>query len=157
MFLRSLVAFIILPGVFALVLPPLIGAIDPWRHDVMPAGLTVMALGIFLLLWCVRDFNVSGKGTLAPWDPPKHLVIVGLYRHVRNPMYIGVLTLVAGWAIYLLSPVVAIYALTLVLGFQIRVITNEEPWLASKFGAEWSAYASAVSRWCPRLSPWQGV
>ena len=156
MFLRALMAFLALPGIVAFLLPPLIGVYDPWRHGTLPFGIVVVALGISLLVWCVRDFYVSGKGTLAPWDPPKHLVVVGLYRFVRNPMYVGVLTLVIGWAIYFASPVLACYVVALALAFQFQVIVNEEPWLASRFGTEWQAYASAVSRWWPRLSPWRG-
>ena len=55
-------------------------------------------MGTFLLIWCVRDFYVSGKGTLAPWSPPRHLVVVGLYRWSRNPMYISVSLILLGWA-----------------------------------------------------------
>ena len=64
-------------------------------------GLLVMFLGTVVLGWCIRDFYISGKGTLAPWDPPRKLVVMGLYRYVRNPMYIGVLILVAGWFMFL--------------------------------------------------------
>jgi protein-S-isoprenylcysteine O-methyltransferase Ste14 len=56
-------------------------------------------MGIFALVWCVRDFYVSGRGTLAPWDPPTRLVIIGLYRFLRNPMYVAVLTILVGWAL----------------------------------------------------------
>ena len=115
-----------------------------------------MLLGGALLLWCVRDFHVSGKGTLAPWDPPKNLVVVGLYRHVRNPMYVGVLTLVAGWSVLLASPVVALYAVALAVAFHVRVLMSEEPWLSSRFGAEWTRYSAGVDRWLPRLKPWNG-
>jgi protein-S-isoprenylcysteine O-methyltransferase Ste14 len=104
----------------------------------------------------VRDFYVSGKGTLAPWDPPKNLVVVGLYCHVRNPMYVGVLTLVAGWAVVFESPLLVLYALILAIGFHIRVLKYEEPWLASQFGNDWREYSKAVRRWIPRFRPWQG-
>jgi protein-S-isoprenylcysteine O-methyltransferase Ste14 len=154
MFLRALLAFILLPGIFAFLLPPLIGIYDPWGKGVMPVGMVIMAVGLFLLMWCVRDFYVSGRGTLAPWYPPEHLVVVGLYRYVRNPMYIAVLILVTGWSIYLLSPIVACYTLVLAIRFHIRVITREEPWLAAQFGSEWIAYAAEVSRWRPRFVPW---
>jgi protein-S-isoprenylcysteine O-methyltransferase Ste14 len=115
-----------------------------------------MFLGLVLLLWCVRDFSVSGKGTLAPWDPPKRLVMIGLYRHVRNPMYVGVVTLVAGWAVLYLSPILLGYALILAIAFHIRVLTYEEPWLAGQFGNAWQEYRSHVGRWLPRFSPWKG-
>jgi len=67
--------------------------------------MVVLGGGLVVLLWCVRDFYVSGRGTLAPWNPPKRLVVVGLYRFTRNPMYIGVLMVVGGWAVRAGSPV----------------------------------------------------
>ena len=156
MFIRALLAFLVLPGIAAFVLPPLLASVDPWRTEVLRLGGLVMLLGIVLLLWCVRDFYVSGKGTLAPWDPPKNLVVIGLYRYVRNPMYVGVLTLVAGWSMLLASPVLALYTVVLAVGFHIRVIVNEEPWLSSQFGNEWARYRANVGRWLPRLKPWSG-
>ena len=154
MFLRALLAFLALPGAVAFVLPPLLAAVDPWRSAVLWHGILVMLIGVILLLWCVRDFYVSGKGTLAPWDPPKNLVLVGLYRYVRNPMYVGVITLVAGWSIFLGSPVLTLYTVALATGFHVRVIMNEEPWLSSQFGDEWARYSANVGRWLPRLKPW---
>jgi len=118
-------------------------------------GLAVMFVGAAVLLWCVRDFYATGKGTLAPWAPPKSLVVVGLYRFVRNPMYLGVLLLVLGWAVLLSSPILAAYAGVLAIGFHTRVVTHEEPWLESEFGEEWTEYRAAVSRWLPRLRPWR--
>jgi protein-S-isoprenylcysteine O-methyltransferase Ste14 len=155
MFLRALLAFLALPGLAAVLVPPMIAWFDPWRGQVWIPGLSVMLVGAAVLLLCVRDFYVSGKGTLAPWDPPRHLVAVGLYRFVRNPMYVGVLLLVLGWSVCLSSPVLAVYAGVLAAGFHIRVIKNEEPWLESEFGEEWSEYGAAVSRWLPRVSPWK--
>ena len=144
-----------MPGVAAFVLPPLLASLDGWRAGVLLwYGAPVMLLGLVVLLWCVRDFYVSGRGTLAPWDPPKNLVVVGLYRHVRNPMYVGVLTLVAGWSILLASPVLALYTVVLAIGFHIRVTASEEPWLQSRFGNEWARYSVNVRRWLPRPDPW---
>jgi len=156
MFLRALTAFLLLPGVAALALPPLLAAFDPWQGAMQWSGVFVIVPGITLLLWCVRDFYVSGKGTLAPWDPPKNLVVVGLYRLVRNPMYLSVLTLAAGWTIMFASPVLAAYTAALAAGFHLRVLLHEEPWLESKFGGEWQRYRLEVSRWRPRISPWRG-
>jgi len=154
MFLRALLAFLLLPGLAAGVLPPLLAMVDPWRGDLfLPGGLPA-GCGLILLLWCVRDFYVAGKGTLAPWDPPRRLVVVGLYRHLRNPMYVGVLLLVAGWAALLASPLLLLYALALAIGFHLRVVFYEEPWLASSFGADWQRYRTAVRRWRPRWIPW---
>jgi protein-S-isoprenylcysteine O-methyltransferase Ste14 len=92
---------------------------------------------------------------LAPWDPPKKLVVIGLYRFVRNPMYIGVLLLVLGWGLYFCSPILFLYTATLSLGFHMRVITNEEPWLKAQFGIEWDLYQKEVARWLPRIKPWK--
>ena len=156
MFLRSLLSFFLLPGVVAFALPPLLAAIDPWRSAIWWQGAPLILIGIVLVLWCIRDFYVVGKGTLAPWDPPKHLVLVGLYRYVRNPMYVGVLILVSGWAVYLASPILALYVIALAVAFHIRVIVNEEPLLNSRFGDEWVRYSANVGRWFPRLRPWRG-
>jgi protein-S-isoprenylcysteine O-methyltransferase Ste14 len=148
---RALLAFLILPGLAAVIAPPFIALLDPWRGKTWLPGLAVMCAGAFVLLWCVRGFYVSGKGTLAPWDPPKQLVVVGLYRWVRNPMYVGVLSLVFGWTLYLTSPFLAAYAGFLAVGFYLRVLMHEEPWLDAQFGLEWRAYKAAVPRWIPRL------
>jgi protein-S-isoprenylcysteine O-methyltransferase Ste14 len=156
MFLRALLAFLVLPGVVAFIMPPVLALIDPWRTGVFLPGALLVLLGMVLLLWCVRDFYVSGKGTLAPWDPPTKLVVVGLYRHMRNPMYLGVIILVVGWSVLLTSPVLMCYALILAVGFHIRVLTHEEPWLESQFGSEWRRYRSEVGRWVPRRTPWGG-
>jgi protein-S-isoprenylcysteine O-methyltransferase Ste14 len=109
--------------------------------------------GVAVLLWCVRDFYVVGKGTRAPWDPPKNLVIVGLYRYVRNAMYIGVLSTVFGWSIIAGSPLMATYTATVAIAFHLRIIFYEEPTLARKFGDEWTRYRKSVNRWWPRLLP----
>ena len=152
--LRALFAFLVLSGVFGFLLPPLIAWADPLRSHGLAFGFPVLAVGAFILLWCVRDFFVFGKGTLAPWDPPKHLVVVGLYPYVRNSMYSGVLLVVFGWSLAAGSPAVGIYTVALVVAFHVRVVTGEEPWLARQFGSEWLGYSSSVPRWLPRVSPW---
>lgn len=154
MYLRALIAFLALPGVVAGLVPALLASVDGGRHGGWTFGFVFMGLGLVLLLWCVRDFLVSGRGTLAPWDPPKQLVVVGLYRFVRNPMYIAVLTLVVGWSFAAGSRLVAWYGTLLAVAFHLRVICHEEPWLRRQFGTEWSAYSASVSRWLPRFSPW---
>jgi protein-S-isoprenylcysteine O-methyltransferase Ste14 len=156
MFLRALLAFLVLPSMVAVIAPPLISRVDPWRGQPWLPGFLVMLVGAFVLLWCVRDFYVSGKGTLAPWSPPKNLVVVGLYRFIRNPMYLGVLLLVVGWSLLLASPVVALYASVLVLVFHFRVITYEEHWLEAQFGEAWHVYKNAVPRWLPHITAKDG-
>jgi protein-S-isoprenylcysteine O-methyltransferase Ste14 len=153
MFIRALLAFIVLPGVAAGIAPPVIAYVDPWRGAVWMPGLAVMLIGTFLLLWCVRDFYVSGKGTLAPWNPPQKIVTVGLYRYVRNPMYVGVLLLVLGWSLCLSSVMLAAYMFVLAIGFHIRVVRYEEPRMAAQFGKEWETYRASVPRWLPGSKP----
>ena len=149
MFLRALLAFLALPGIVAGLLPFLVLGGNPRPAPGAAPGFTILGAGLALLLWCVRDFYVSGRGTLAPWDPPRHLVVVGLYRFVRNPMYVAVLTIVAGWGVAYRSPSVGVYLLVLAAGFHLRVVLGEEPWLRRRYGAEWERYCTAVPRWIP--------
>ena len=152
MFFRALLAFLILPCIVAGLIPLILASLDPWRgHALLIFGIPVAGLGLAVLFWCVRDFYVSGKGTLAPWDPPRHLVVVGLYRYSRNPMYIGVLTLIGGWALLTGSPLLTCYLLIFAVIFHLRVIRFEEPWLSKKFGVEWTAYFAITPRWLPGL------
>ena len=150
MFFRALLAFLILPFLVAGLIPLVLASIDPWRgHGFLFFGIPVAGLGFLVLLSCVRDFYVSGKGTLAPWDPPKHLVTVGLYRYSRNPMYIGVLTLIGGWALLTGSPLLASYLLLFAIIFHLRVVHFEEPSVSKKFGLEWTSYCNKTQRWLP--------
>lgn len=151
MFLKALVAFLVLPGSFAGLIPAWIVASDRWRGDGWKFGLAPAGLGLVLLLWCVRDFYVAGKGTLAPWDPPKRLVVVGLYRQVRNPMYVAIMILLSGWSIAAGSPLLGVYTFVLGIAFHLRVLLHEEPRLLKLFGPEWNAYKAVVPRWIPRL------
>lgn len=155
MSLRVLFTFLILPGVFAGLLPPIIASVDPWQGEPNVLGYAVLFIGGLVLFWCVRDFYVAGEGTLAPWDPPQRLVVVGLYRFVRNPMYMGVLLIVWGWALSMGSPAVGAYSLLLCVAFHIRVVAHEERWLSRQFPAQWGEYVSEVPRWLPRIKPWR--
>jgi protein-S-isoprenylcysteine O-methyltransferase Ste14 len=148
---RAIFAFLALPAVVAGVVPALlVQGISVAGWLVVP-GSMLLTVGGVLLVWCARDFFVAGRGTLAPWDPPKHLVVVGLYRFVRNPMYEAVLVVVAGWSVLYASVWLALYAVGLALGFHLRVRWHEEPRLSRQFGAEWEAYADRTARWLPRL------
>jgi len=117
----------------------------------MILGVVPLAIGFMMLLWCVRDFYATGRGTLAPWDAPKRLVIVGLYRFTRNPMYVGILLLLGGWSLLVASPLLAGYTVILVIAFHLRVVLYEEPRLRKQFGEDWAGYAAAVPRWSPGL------
>jgi protein-S-isoprenylcysteine O-methyltransferase Ste14 len=144
LFWQAALAFLALPGMVAFVVPLWVLA---------PAGpfarwaLTPLALGILLLLWCVRDFYVAGRGTLAPWTPPKELVIVGLYRVSRNPMYVAVILILWSWSLGFRSVSLAFYALAITLAFHLRVVFAEEPWLARTHGDKWARYKARVPRW----------
>lgn len=143
-FWQALAAFLALPGVVAFLVPWLL---RPDRGPVHASGWIVLGIGLGLLLWCVRDFYVAGKGTLAPWAPPTRLVVVGLYRFTRNPMYVAVLMILAGWAWMYGSLGLWIYFAIVAVAFHFRVILSEEPWLARTFGEEWLEYRSRVPRW----------
>lgn len=95
----------------------------------------------------MREFYVAGRGTLAPWAPPQQLLTSGPYRFSRNPMYLGVLTILAGWCVLWDSPALLGYALLFAIGFHLRVLIAEEPWAARRFGEEWSRYRARVRRW----------
>ncbi len=150
MFLRALLAFLMVPVVVAGITPYLLSLYDPFKAHGSLSGLFIQIFGLIILLCCVRDFYISGKGTLAPWDPPKKLVTVGLYRHVRNPMYISVLCILLGWLILTASPFVCGFMLFLGLAFYFRVKMHEEPWAATHFGNEWLSYKNNVPRWLPQ-------
>jgi len=150
-------AFLVLPGVFGFLVPWWIVAGAANRSSGRPwSGAFLVCCGAVILLWCVRDFYVAGRGTLAPWDPPRRLVVVGLYRFTRNPMYVGVLTVVLGWSVLAGSWPLAAYWCVLALGFHLRTIWYEERRLAEQFGADWQRYRAAVPRWRPRPTPWSG-
>jgi len=91
MFWRALLAFVVLPGTVAFVLPLLVIRPDVTGDSFRAIGFVPVIIGSVLLLWCMRDFYVAGKGTLAPWSPPRNLVVVGLYRFSRNPTSLAVL------------------------------------------------------------------
>jgi protein-S-isoprenylcysteine O-methyltransferase Ste14 len=139
--------------VVAGIVPVLIARAAPRGGGHPVAGLALLAIGAAGLAWCVRDFLVRGSGTLAPWDPPRRLVTAGLYRFVRNPMYLSVATVVLGWSLYFGSRALAIYLGAVVVGFHLRITLNEEPRLRSQFGPDWDRYAARVPRWIPRLRP----
>lgn len=145
--LRALLAFVALPGLVAIAVP-VIWLIRAERTEVVrPWGLVILVAGFAGLLWCVRDFYVAGRGTLAPWSPPRRLVAVGLYRYSRNPMYVAVLAVLAGWGLSFGSAGHLIYAGAVAVAFQLRVVLHEEPWLARTFPEDWDAYRRRTPRW----------
>ena len=111
--------------------------------------------GALVLLRCVWDFFAAGKGTLAPIDPPRFLVVRGLYRFTRNPMYNGVIALILGEAWLFRSIGLAQYALLVLILFHLFVVLYEEPVLESQFGESYRAYRRAVPRWGFTTRPFQ--
>lgn len=147
LFWRALVAFVALPGTVAFAVPLLWIAPATSRGPFHLPGLLPLTAGVILLLWCVRDFYVAGRGTLAPWAPPRELVVVGLYHYSRNPMYVAVVLILVGWSAAFHSAALALYALAIAVAFHLRVVFGEEPWLARTHGEKWSRYSRQVPRW----------
>ena len=112
-------------------------------------------LGFAVALRCVWDFGRTGHGTPAPMVPPKKLVVVGFYRYVRNPMYLGSIVGWLGlWIVFGQATLLAIaIAFALVLGVALFVVFYEEPTLRRKFGTDYEEYCRNVPRWMPRLHP----
>jgi protein-S-isoprenylcysteine O-methyltransferase Ste14 len=120
-------------------------------------GVAFAALGGALALWCVLTFALIGRGTPAPFDPPRRLVIRGPYRHVRNPMYLGATVALAGAALYYGSAWLAAYAAAFWLLMHAFVVGYEEPTLRTTFGDDYERYCSEVRRWRPRRPPTRGA
>ncbi len=120
----------------------------------VPAGLLVFGLGVSLLVAAIRLIIAVGKGTLAPWDPTRKLVVRGIYRHTRNPMISGVALMLLGESIALGSLVLFGYFILAVLINTVYFKLSEEPGLVKRFGEEYIRYRKAVPMWFPRLKPW---
>jgi protein-S-isoprenylcysteine O-methyltransferase Ste14 len=151
--LRSLISVVLLPGVAAVLIPWLI--VSPPATPVTGAqwvGIVPLAFGLALFAWCVAMFASRGRGTLAPWDAPRRFVAVGPYRRVRNPMYVGVGSVVLGEAILFGSVALTAYLAVLALVWHAFVVFWEEPSLERTFGDEYRSYRASVPRWLPRLS-----
>lgn len=117
-------------------------------------GAVLIAAGVPVLLAAIVRFVRQGRGIPTPVLPARHLVVTGLYRHVRNPMYVAVVSVIVGQALLLGSAALLRYALVVAAGFHLFVLLHEEPSLSHRFGAEYEAYRRAVRRWIPRVKPW---
>lgn len=113
-------------------------------------GGALVLLGIVPMAWSFFAFVFRGKGTPAPFDPPRALVVSGPYRFVRNPMYLGAMTSLLGAAIHYASPALFAYLAAFVVWAHLFVVLYEEPGLRRTFGPAYKAYASEVRRWLPR-------
>jgi protein-S-isoprenylcysteine O-methyltransferase Ste14 len=126
------------------------GPDGPWAALVVLIGSALIASGLALWVWTVRLFNRIGRGTLAPWDPTRHLVTEGPYGVVRNPMITAVLAVLIGEAAVLGSPGLVIWCAAFLAINWIYFVVVEEPGLERRFGDEYRAYRRRVPRWIPR-------
>jgi protein-S-isoprenylcysteine O-methyltransferase Ste14 len=153
--LKTLLFTAILPGAATVYIPYWLLSSPPARAS-LPIGnfryigSIPILLGAVIYLWCAWDFTFTGRGTPGPLDPPKELVVKGLYRYTRNPMYAGVLTLLFGEAVFFASRQLFIYAGVVFLIFHLFVVLYEEPALRRKFGDSYQQYCRAVPRWFPK-------
>lgn len=158
-------AIIVLPGTVLVFVPALL----LWRAAGTPAamspagpaqarfwiGLVPATVGLVLAVWTTRLFVAVGRGTPAPWDPPRTLIVRGPYRHVRNPMITGVLLMLGAESLLLGSWPVAGWALFFLVITTIYLAVIEEPELERRFGEDYRRYGANVPRWIPRTSPWE--
>ena len=114
------------------------------------AGAALIAIGTAVYVWCAWDFGARGRGTPAPYDPPRELVIAGLYRFSRNPMYVGIVGVLLGESVVFRSVALAVYAAIVAIGFHLRVVLYEEPTLRRLFGERFERYKAATPRWLGR-------
>ena len=152
---KNLVFTVLVPGTFGVYIPMAIaratGAKAAGFGFFWLVGFGLLMLGALIYLVCVMEFAVRGRGTPAPIDAPKRLVMSGLYRYVRNPMYVGVLAVVLGLTFLTRSFELLGYSALLALTFHTFIRLYEEPKLRSLFGAEYDQYCVVVPRWIPRL------
>jgi protein-S-isoprenylcysteine O-methyltransferase Ste14 len=151
---RSLLWTILLPGLVAGFVPWRffgLGAVRPdWGRPLDLLGVAAVGVGVLLLGACILEFARSGRGTLAPMDPPKELVVQGLYRFVRNPMYLSVALILVGECLLTRSVPLVWYAAAWFVVVNLFVIGYEEPTLRRTFGASYERYVRRVGRWLPR-------
>lgn len=107
--------------------------------------------GAVIVLWCFADFTFKGHGTPNPIEPPKELVTTGMYRYVRNPIYLATLTIIGGHFLWFKSIWMPAYAVVVFMGFHLFVTLYEEPTLKKNFGTAYENYCRSVPRWIPRL------
>ena len=158
--LGSALFFVIAPGTVAGLMPWLISG---WRGAAAFFGLELLrlvgaaliAMGLVPLIDSFRRFAVEGLGTPAPIAPTRQLIVTGFYRFVRNPMYVGVVSLVLGQSLFFGNWILLAYTAVVWLGFHVFVTAYEEPTLSRQFGASYDEFRRHVPRWLPRLTPWR--
>jgi protein-S-isoprenylcysteine O-methyltransferase Ste14 len=153
--LRSIFFALLLPGTVTLLIPYVImsGSRLPRWDAIGLVGFVSILVGATILIWCIADFARVGRGTLAPVDPPKELVVSGLYRYVRNPMYVGVVLVLLGESALSHSTRLLLYTGVWFLIVNLFVMLYEEPTLRARFGASYEQYRRSVGRWIPGRVP----
>jgi protein-S-isoprenylcysteine O-methyltransferase Ste14 len=151
--LKTLLFTILVPGTVAAGVPYLLlgGFPSPGRGPLAGLGLVCLVAGASIYFWCAWEFAVRGLGTPAPIAPTKYLVVTGLHRYIRNPMYIGVALAILGEAALFRAPHLAEYAALMLLIAHTFVIFYEEPTLRRQFGESYEEYRRTVPRWIPRF------
>jgi protein-S-isoprenylcysteine O-methyltransferase Ste14 len=151
--LRSLLFLIIAPGMVAGYIPLALLRKGPQIETGFLAyvALPLWGIGIVMLLWSFWNFLIQGRGTPAPIDPPKELVVIGFYRYVRNPMYVGVFLMIIGYFLWFKFVALIIYLAIAFLTVHLFVTRYEEPTLKRMFGAAYEEYLNRVPRWIPKL------
>ena len=153
--LRALFFLVVMPGTVVGYVPYRMARHARVELSIGSVIASILTLaGVAILLLCVWEFFASGRGTLAPVDPPRRLVVRGLYRYTRNPMYNGVILALLGEAWLFRSERILIYAVAVLVAFHLFVVFYEEPALASRFGDEYRVYRAAVPRWGVTLHPY---
>jgi protein-S-isoprenylcysteine O-methyltransferase Ste14 len=156
-------------AIFLVVAPGIVAGYVPWRicrwHVEAPllgisslrlVGVLLIAAGLTVLLDSFARFALQGLGTPAPSFPTRHLVVSGLFRYVRNPMYIAVVSLILGQGLFFGSILVLEYGVAVFVGFYLFVLIYEEPTLLKSYGREYEEFCANVPRWIPHLRPWRG-
>jgi protein-S-isoprenylcysteine O-methyltransferase Ste14 len=154
---RQIRAIGLLPGVTAFVVPALIVATTEEAGFTWPGavvGIPLLAAGLSLMWKTITLFSRAGEGTLAPWDPPRKFVVLGPYRHVRNPMITGVVLVQFGEAALLGSIGILVWAAVFAVANALWMPLIEEPALERRFGEDYAAFKRNVPRWVPRRTPW---
>lgn len=151
---KSLLYLILEAGLFALYIPLTFFRTGPRIETALIISflaIPLWLLGTFVVLRCFWDFTFKGRGTPAPTDPPKELVVIGFYRYVRNPIYIGVLSIFLGHFLWFGYLALLIYTVVAFIGVHAFIVLYEEPTLKKKFGAAYEEYLKRVPRWIPRF------
>jgi len=144
----TVVFFLVAPGTTAGLVPWLITA---WEDPTGVVGPVLVVLGLAVVVVCFARFVREGAGTPAPTEPTKHLVVGGIYRHVRNPMYLGVASMIGGQALLFRSWGVLVWLLVFMAAVFAFVRGYEEPTLQARYGEESAAYRRSVRAWWPRV------